>query len=47
MAEEKKVKIIKPQEGFQEAFVKSNLDVVFGGGSMSSGKSFGAILALA
>lgn len=46
MAEDK-VKIIKPQEGLQEKLVASNLDVVFAGGAMSAGKSFGMILALA
>lgn len=29
------VKIIKPQEGFQEQFVRSNVDVVFGGGVLN------------
>lgn len=41
------VKVIKPQEGFQEAFVRSSLDVVIGGGVLNCGKSFAAILAVA
>ena len=39
--------IIRPQEGFQEKFVRSNVDVVFGGGVLSAGKSFAAILSTA
>lgn len=31
-------RIIKPQEGFQEQFVRSNVDFVVGGGSMGGGK---------
>lgn len=38
---------IKPQPGFQEEFVRSNVDVVFGGGVLASGKTFGAVLAMA
>lgn len=33
-----KQKIIKPFEGFQDKFVRSNLDLVIGGGSMGGGK---------
>ena len=33
-----KTKIIQPFEGFQEKFVRSNLDFVIGGGSMGGGK---------
>lgn len=33
-----KTKIISPYEGFQESFVRSNLDLVIGGGSMGGGK---------
>lgn len=47
MAEEKKIKYIKPQEGFQEQFVRSSVDVVFGGGVLNCGKSFASILAIA
>lgn len=44
MAEEKekkerKIKVYKPQPGLQEKVVASNIDVVFCGGSMSSGKA--------
>lgn len=45
--EEKKIRIIQPHPGFQEKFVRSNVDVVFGGGVLNAGKSFGAILSLA
>jgi hypothetical protein len=46
MAEEKKkIKIIQPQAGGQELFVRSNVDIVIFGGTLGGGKSFGAILA--
>ena len=38
---------IRPQEGFQMSFVRCNLDVVFGGGVLASGKSFALVLAMA
>lgn len=47
MVEEGAIKIIKPHPGFQERFVRSNVDVVFGGGVLGGGKTFGAILACA
>ena len=34
----KKQRVIKPYNGFQENFVRSNLDFVVGGGAMSGGK---------
>lgn len=37
-------KIIKPYAGFQEKFVRSNIDVVFGGGSLGVGKTSAAVL---
>jgi hypothetical protein len=40
-------KIIRPQAGFQEKFVRSNLDFVIGGGSMGGGKTAGAVLTTA
>lgn len=40
-------KIFKPYEGFQDSFVRSNLDLVIGGGSMSSGKSAAAVMMVA
>lgn len=40
-------KIIKPQAGFQEKFVRSNVDVVIGGGVLNCGKTFAAILTVA
>lgn len=46
MSEEKKI-IIKPQEGFQEYFAASSVDVIFGGGNLGGGKSYGLVLALA
>lgn len=36
---EKEQKIIKPHEGFQEKFVRSNVDVVIGGGQLAGGKA--------
>lgn len=33
-----KIKIIKPYPGFQEKFVRSNVDVVIGGGQLAGGK---------
>ena len=42
-----KQKIIKPFDGFQEKFVRSNLDLVIGGGSMGGGKSAAAVLSIA
>ena len=47
MAEGSNIRIIEPHPGFQEKFVRSNIDVVFGGGVLASGKTFGAILATA
>lgn len=41
------IKIISPHEGFQEHFVRSNVDVVFGGGVLGGGKTYAAILATA
>ena len=34
-----KIKEIRAHKGFQEKFVRSNVDVVFGGGTMNSGKA--------
>lgn len=36
--------IIRPFAGFQEKFVRSNLDLVIGGGSVSAGKTSAAVL---
>lgn len=44
---ENETKTIRPHPGFQERFVRSNVDVVFGGGILGGGKTFGAILATA
>lgn len=41
------IKIIKPQAGFQERFVRSNVDVVVGGAALGVGKSFAALLSIA
>lgn len=46
MAKEE-TKIIKPQAGFQEKFVSSNIDFVVGGGVLNCGKSFAAVLSVA
>lgn len=40
-------KIIKPFDGFQDNFVRSNLDLVIGGGSMGGGKTAAAVLCIA
>lgn len=40
-------KIITPHEGFQEKFVRSNVDFVIGGGSMGGGKTAGAVMMVA
>lgn len=47
LADGNDIKTIRPHEGFQNDFVRSNVDVVFGGGVLAAGKSFAAILALA
>ncbi len=39
--------IIRPFEGFQEKFVRSNLDLVIGGGAVAAGKSSAAVLCIA
>jgi hypothetical protein len=39
-----KTKVIQPFEGFQERFVRSNLDFVIGGGSMGGGKTAAAVM---
>lgn len=38
------MKIIRPHEGFQEKFVRTNVDVCIGGGSVNVGKTAGAVL---
>lgn len=38
------VKIIRPHAGFQENFVRSNVDVCIGGGVLNAGKTSGAVL---
>ena len=42
-----KIKIIRPQEGFQEKFVRTNVDFCVGGGVLNCGKSFAACLSVA
>lgn len=37
-------KIIKPYKGFQESFVRSNVDVVIGGGVLGAGKTSAAVM---
>lgn len=37
-------KIIRPHQGFQEKFVRSNVDVCIGGGVLNAGKTAGAVL---
>lgn len=40
-------KIFRPHEGCQRAMVRSNVDVVFAGGNLGAGKTFGAALSIA
>lgn len=40
-------KIIRPQAGFQEKFVRTNVDFCVGGGVLNCGKSFAAVLSVA
>lgn len=47
MEEKEEIRKISPQAGFQYMFVRSNVDVVFGGGCLGGGKSFASILAIA
>jgi hypothetical protein len=48
MAEkDNKIRIIKPNAGFQERFVRSNVDVVFGGGGVGCAKTSAAVLSMA
>ena len=42
-----KTQIFRPHKGFQEKFVRTNVDVCFGGGNLGAGKSFGAAMAAA
>lgn len=42
-----RITVFKPQAGFQEKFVSSNIDFVVGGGVLNCGKSFAAILTVA
>lgn len=39
--------VIEPHEGFQTIFAMSNVDIVFGAGTVNSGKSFALVLAMA
>lgn len=41
---ENKVKVIKPQDGYQERFVTSNVDIVVGGGAAGVGKTSAAVI---
>lgn len=41
------IKIISPHKGFQEKFTRTGVDVCVAGGSVSTGKTFGACLAMA
>lgn len=45
MNEEIEGNIIQPQEGFQQLFCSSNVDVIFGGGAAGGGKSVALVLA--
>jgi hypothetical protein len=39
-----KIKVIRPQQGFQEQFLSSSADIVIGGGAAGAGKTFAEIL---
>ena len=42
-----KEKVVRAHEGFQEQFASANVDVTFGGGILSAGKSYALVLAFA
>ena len=44
---ETSTKIIRPQAGFQEKFVRSNVDFAVGGGVLNCGKTFAAVMSIA
>jgi hypothetical protein len=46
MVEEKKIKVIRPQEGYQMEALSSNADIVIGGGAAGAGKTFSLLLKL-
>lgn len=41
------IKIVRPSPGGQRHFVRSNVDVCFFGGTLASGKTFGAVMSMA
>lgn len=43
-APEEELSILKPQEGFQRAFMSSKADIVLGGGAAGVGKSFAEVM---
>lgn len=47
MSDEKKTKIIAPQQGMQTSLVRSSADIIFAGGGAGGGKTYAAILACA
>lgn len=47
MEKKNEIKIIKPQSGGQEAFVRSNVDFCIYGGVLNCGKTYGALLSVA
>lgn len=47
MSQENTTKIIQPQAGFQEKFVRTNVDLCIAGGVLNCGKSFAAVLSVA
>ena len=40
-------KIMRPYKGFQEKFVRSNVDFVIGGGAAGGGKTTSAVMSIA
>lgn len=41
------IQIVSPHPGFQRSFVRTNVDVCFGGSSLGSGKTYGEVLSIA
>lgn len=41
------IKVIRAQSGFQEKFVRTNVDFAVGGGALNVGKTFAAVLSIA
>lgn len=44
---ETNIQIVSPHPGFQRSFVRTSVDVCFGGSSLGSGKTYGEVLSIA